>query len=323
MHRIPALVTCIALSVVTRPALAEPAASPPPAPGAEASAAEPGPFTVGDPGRRFESSSARGRYLVVHFLLSEDCPLCSRLVSDYSAAAPTLAGVTQIFVKNTDPTRFNATLRSLNATDDLPLYRDADGALASRFRIPGGYKFYGREIAFPAAVVLDPAGKEVFRYVGKANTDRLAFGTLASTIARLSRDEASDESNLEKGLALKGYDPVSYLADGRAEEGKDAIHSSFKGITYRFASESHRAAFNTEPDKYVPAYGGWCATAMAEGRKVEIDPKSFKVTNGRVFVFYKGLWGNAINDWNKDEPGLTTQADERWSKLVAKKGGRR
>ena len=88
---------------------------------------------------------------------------------------------------------------------------------------------------------------------------------------------------------------------------------------YRFASAASRDKFNVDPTRYLPAYGGWCATAMAKGDKVEIDPKNFKVTNGRLFLFYKGLFGNALNDWNKDEAGLTVMADSHWKELATGK----
>ena len=55
---------------------------------------------------------------------------------------------------------------------------------------------------------------------------------------------------------------------------------------------------------------------MAKGEKVEVDPKNFKVAGGRVFLFYKSLFGNALSDWNKDEPGLTAKADEHWSRIT-------
>ena len=73
----------------------------------------------------------------------------------------------------------------------------------------------------------------------------------------------------------------------------------------------------SSPEKYLPAYGGWCATAMARGEKVQIEPSSFKVTNGRLFLFYNGLFGNAIKDWNKDESALTVKADAQWKKIRA------
>jgi hypothetical protein len=86
-------------------------------------------------------------------------------------------------------------------------------------------------------------------------------------------------------------------------------------VTYRFATEENKALFDSSPGKYLPTYGGWCATAMAKGEKVEIDPTNFKVTNGRLFLFFKAFYANAQKDWNKDEGALTLKADANWKKL--------
>ena len=86
-------------------------------------------------------------------------------------------------------------------------------------------------------------------------------------------------------------------------------------MKYHFASEENRALFAANPEKYLPTYGGWCATAMAKGKKVEIDPANFKVTNGRLFLFYNGLFANARSDWDKDEPAQTSKADANWKRI--------
>jgi hypothetical protein len=87
-------------------------------------------------------------------------------------------------------------------------------------------------------------------------------------------------------------------------------------VTYWFASEENKKLFTESPAKYLPTYGGWCATAMAKGEKVEIDPTNFKVTNGRLFLFLKAFYANAIKDWNKDESGQTVKADANWKKIA-------
>ena len=128
---------------------------------------------------------------------------------------------------------------------------------------------------------------------------------------------AKDHDNVGKDhLAVQGYDVVSYFS-GKPTSGDARITATHGGHTYRFSSEENRKAFAAAPDKYAPQYGGWCATAMAKGDKVEIDPKTFKVTNGRLFLFYNGFWGNALKDWNVDEAGLTRKADTQWHQIKA------
>jgi YHS domain-containing protein len=112
-------------------------------------------------------------------------------------------------------------------------------------------------------------------------------------------------------LALQGYCPVSYF-QGHTRKGDAKLTAEREGVLYRFHSEEHRKQFLAEPNKFTPAYGGWCATAMAEGKKVEIDPRNFKVSGGRLFLFYKSLLHDAQKDWNKDEPGHRDRADKAW-----------
>src|SRR5262245_19169700 len=116
-------------------------------------------------------------------------------------------------------------------------------------------------------------------------------------------------------IAISGYDPVGYFTQNKALKGRKDISLVHRGITYFFASEENKRLFAESPDKYLPAYGGWCATAMAKGEKVEIDPTNFKVTNGRLFLFFKAFYANAIKDWNKDEANLTAKADLNWKKI--------
>jgi YHS domain-containing protein len=117
-------------------------------------------------------------------------------------------------------------------------------------------------------------------------------------------------------VALQGYDPVNYFTKSQALKGRKEIRAQHRGVTYCFASEENKQQFTEAPDRYVPTYGGWCATAMAKGEKVEIDPTNFKITNGRLFLFFKAFYANAQKDWNKDETNLTAKADANWKKIA-------
>ena len=120
-------------------------------------------------------------------------------------------------------------------------------------------------------------------------------------------------------LAVQGYDVVAYFTTGKAARGDKAITAGHGGHTYRFASSENKRKFLEAPEKYVPQYGGWCATAMAEGKKVEIDPATFKITGGKLYLFYNGFWGNALKDWNKDESNNIVKADRLWKGILTKK----
>jgi len=116
---------------------------------------------------------------------------------------------------------------------------------------------------------------------------------------------------------VQGYDPVAYFTDKGATEGKKEIQTEYNGVTYYFYSEENKRLFLTTPIKYEPAYGGYCAYAMAFGDKVKIDPKTFEIKNGRLFLFYNFKSNNTLLDWNKDEAKLFKDAEREWLKLIA------
>ena len=151
-----------------------------------------------------------------------------------------------------------------------------------------------------------------------------AFAALAScaSIPTASLPPESAHRNVGAGgLALGGYDPVTYFAEGGADPqaGSTAIETTLAGVTYRFVSEANRERFRAEPERFLPAYGGWCAWAMADGDKVAIDPESFLIEDGRLLLFYDGFWGDTRAQW-LDAGGSTAlapRADEAWSAILA------
>lgn len=123
--------------------------------------------------------------------------------------------------------------------------------------------------------------------------------------------------NLDDGVAIKGYDPVAYFTIGKAEKGKPAFSSSYHGVNYHFANAGDLNSFQANPEKYEPQYGGWCAYAMGhDGSKVEVDPETFKIIDGKLFLFYNRFFNNTLKTWNQDESRLHTKADENWQKIL-------
>ena len=86
-------------------------------------------------------------------------------------------------------------------------------------------------------------------------------------------------------------------------------------MTYWFVSAAVRDTFKANPDKYVPAYGGWCATGVALGQRFPVDPTNFKVVDGRILLFLKNEKIDGVGHWNKDAAGNLKKADANWQKL--------
>jgi YHS domain-containing protein len=118
----------------------------------------------------------------------------------------------------------------------------------------------------------------------------------------------------EDGLWVEGYDPVSYTIDHKAAQGSKSFTHTYGGATFRFVDQAHRDRFVKEPERYLPAFGGWCAYAMgAKNEKVEVDPETFKVKDGKVYLFYNRFFTNTLDDWNKDEQHLLPAAHRNWA----------
>lgn len=142
------------------------------------------------------------------------------------------------------------------------------------------------------------------------------IATLCFTAASAQSGLRKKQFNTTDGVALSGYDPVAYFTTNKATEGKKEIAFTTDGITYHFATAHNRDLFKASPAQYEPQYGGWCAYAMGtKGEKVTIDPETFKIKDGKLYLFYNRLFNNTLPSWNKDEARLKTNADAAWQKL--------
>lgn len=129
------------------------------------------------------------------------------------------------------------------------------------------------------------------------------------TMAKFAQNLGDD------GLAIKGYDAVAYFNAAPAK-GSAAFSAKHNGATYHFASAANRDAFLASPDKYVPAYGGYCAMGVAGNAKFDIDPLAYKVENGKLYL-NKDKKTQTV--WLKDVPGNIVKADKNWPVLGAVK----
>lgn len=124
----------------------------------------------------------------------------------------------------------------------------------------------------------------------------------------------------KKGVALEGYDPVTYFTDGTPKKGEAKIESTYNGALYRFVSQEHRATFEKDPTKYAPAFGGYCGYAASIGKVRPANPLIWSIVDGQLIVQHtKG----ADELWKQDVAGNKAKADKYWPLLVAAKAGKK
>lgn len=123
--------------------------------------------------------------------------------------------------------------------------------------------------------------------------------------------EAADAVNttLFGNVAIKGYDPVAYFTDGRPVKGSKDHELEWNGATWRFASTDHLEAFEAEPERYAPQYGGYCAWAVSQGYTANIDPQAWRIVDGRLYLNYSK---EVQRKWESDIPGHIEAADTNW-----------
>jgi thioredoxin-dependent peroxiredoxin len=125
---------------------------------------------------KFELKDHKGKTVVLHFLLKTECPFCLKYTNQYAQLAASTPDVIHLFIKPDSEKDIRAWVKKLVKVEGVKqptIYRDAGAKLATRFGIPDGYQFHGQSVHYPALVVLDGDGKEMFRYVGKNNSDRM------------------------------------------------------------------------------------------------------------------------------------------------------
>jgi YHS domain-containing protein len=125
----------------------------------------------------------------------------------------------------------------------------------------------------------------------------------------------SSEYNLDEGVGLKGFDPVAVFPEGGGapKKGVEEFRLEYMGVIYFFASAQNLDLFVTNPDKYEPTYGGWCAFAMASGSYVDIQPHLFTINGNRAHYF---VAQRAKANFDRNLSTLEPRADDNWFKFT-------
>ena len=114
---------------------------------------------------------------------------------------------------------------------------------------------------------------------------------------------------------LSGYDPVAYFTDAKPVRGSGYHTAVHEGVTYAFANAEHRSMFLANPQKYLPAYGGYCAYGVAVGKKFVVDPEAWRIVDGKLYL---NLDKDIQQKWEKDIPWYIKKAEANWAQIKDK-----
>ncbi len=123
----------------------------------------------------------------------------------------------------------------------------------------------------------------------------------------------------DEGFIAEGYDVVAYFTDNKPVKGDPNIVKLYNGAFYSFATEEHKQLFGSDPMKYMPQYGGYCAYAVSRDKLRPIDPQYFQFVEGRLMLQHSQ---DALDLFSEDVPGNTVKADKNWPGLVEKRKGK-
>ena len=143
----------------------------------------------------------------------------------------------------------------------------------------------------------------------------LAFGVVAllPMASTASAPSAQYAFNTDAGgVLLHGYDLMGYYYENKALPGSNRFSANWGGGTYWFSSAKHRSWFKSDPDRWVPMYGGWCAMSLTRGKKVDADPNFFVRRETGLYVFANQA---EMQAWLTDEAKHEAQAKARWEQI--------
>jgi hypothetical protein len=121
----------------------------------------------------------------------------------------------------------------------------------------------------------------------------------------------------DKGIALQGYDPVAFFSAGRPTKGDPSITARHAGATYWFATSENKAAFEAAPDRYAPAFGGFCAYGASNGYTAPVEIGTWQIVDGRLLLNYNQ---SIRKKFDADRAAYLQKADANWPGIVEKEG---
>lgn len=118
------------------------------------------------------------------------------------------------------------------------------------------------------------------------------------------------------GVAIRGYDPVAYFKENTPVEGSKQFSYSWEGTEWHFKNQENLNAFKSNPEKYAPQFGGYCAYGVSEDHKSPTEPAAFTIINDNLYLNYNQ---QVKKLWMKDTKARIEKAESNWVELKNKK----
>ncbi|MBU2925187.1 YHS domain-containing (seleno)protein [Colwellia sp. 4_MG-2023] len=136
------------------------------------------------------------------------------------------------------------------------------------------------------------------------------FASSALLLSSLSFSANIEVNVNDNDIAIKGYDAVSYFTKSSPTKGSNKYTAAYNGAIYQFSTADNRDLFQSEPAKYAPQYGGYCAMGVAMNKKFDTDPTAWHIREGKLYL---NLNKDIQKQWVTDIPGYIDTAQTNWS----------
>ena len=117
------------------------------------------------------------------------------------------------------------------------------------------------------------------------------------------------------GIALSGYDAVSYFEAHGPVRGSPENALMWRGATWYFASPEALMQFEMDPEAYAPQFGGYCAYAVAEGRTGKAEPNAYVIHNGKLYLLHDASLRDRVQSGLM---ALIEKAEANWPEALDK-----
>ncbi|WP_276500358.1 YHS domain-containing (seleno)protein [Terrimonas pollutisoli] len=145
--------------------------------------------------------------------------------------------------------------------------------------------------------------------------NKIKWLLILTLLANLSLQAQRSATFIESGKAIRGYDPVAYFTQSKAVKGNDKLIYQWNNASWHFSSAENLELFKTNPEKYAPQYGGYCAYGLSNGYKAPTSADAWTIENGKLYLNYNL---KVREEWNKDRQQRIEKADKNWPEVKDK-----
>lgn len=116
-----------------------------------------------------------------------------------------------------------------------------------------------------------------------------------------------------EGIAIGGFDPVAYFMQNAAVLGSPEFSFFYEDADFFFVSAENRDLFATDPERYAPQFGGYCAYAVSQGGTAPVNPELFTIYNDKLYL---NLSESTNNRFLRDIDRHIRQAERNWPDVL-------